>query len=244
MNKPLASLAFLFIFICSWSQDAADSTRSKKLKAEARISLNSNGIAYIPAFSLDKPAIIGSLSLQKGRFSYDPQLSYGLDLKPWIIDNWFHYKIVDRPVFEFKTGAVISSFFSEYETEDETVLQAQKYLAVEFVGSYKLTPTSSLAFTYLLDRGQDPGTVTGHFFNLQADKSDIHLGKKGLLSASLQLFYINYSGNEDGLFTAGNISASIRNVPFSIFVQAIQAFTSNITPFPPFKWNVGLVYTL
>ncbi|MBW1764900.1 MAG: hypothetical protein JRJ23_09210, partial [Deltaproteobacteria bacterium] len=234
----------LFVFTLGWSQESADSTRSKKLKAEASVSINSNGIAYVPAFSLDKPAIIGTSSLIKGRFSYDPQLSYGLDLKPWIIDNWFHYKIVDRPVFEFKAGAVISAFFSEYETEDETILQAQKYLAVEFISKYKFSPKTSLAFTYLLDRGQDPGTVTGHFFNLQADRSDFNIGRKGLLSASLQLFYINYTGNEDGLFTAAYVSASLRDIPFSIFGQAVQALTSNIDPFPPFKWNVGLAYTL
>ena len=244
MIKLLVSLVFLFVFSVSWSQEFADSTRSKKLKAEASVSINSNGIAYVPAFSLDNPAIIGTFSLIKGRFSYDPQLSYGLDLKPWIIDNWFHYKIVDRPVFEFKAGAVISAFFSEYETEDETILQAQKYLAVEFISTYKFSAKTSLAFTYLLDRGQDPGTVTGHFFNLQADRSDFNIGRKGLLSASLQLFYINYTGNEDGLFTAANVSASLRNIQFSIFGQVVQALTSNIDPFPPFKWNVGLAYTL
>ena len=244
MKKLFTSLIILSICTFSWSQRHADSTRSKKLKAEAKLSLNSNGIAYIPAFSLDKPAITGYFSLIKGRFSYDPQLSYGLDLKPWIIDNWFHYKIVDRPAFELRAGAIISAFFSEYETEDEPILQAQKYLGAELMGKYKFTPTSSLSFTYLLDRGQDPGTLSGHFFNLQADKSDINLGKRGLLSASLQIFYINYTGDNDGLFAAGNISASIRNIPFSIFFQAIQAIASNITPFPEFKWNVGLAYTL
>lgn len=244
MTKLLASLILCSLFTISWSQDSADSTRSKKLKAEATVSINSNGIAYIPAFSLDKPAIIGSFSLIKGRFSYDPQLSYSLELRPWIIDNWFHYKIIDRPVFEFRAGAVISSFFTDIETDDEVIHQAQKYLAVEFTGKYKFTPTTSLSLTYLLDRGQDPGTVTGHFFNLQGDKSDIKLGKRGLLSASLQLFYINYTGNEDGLFTAGNISFSLRNIPFAVFGQAIQAISSNIEPFPKFKWNVGLSYTL
>lgn len=244
MTKLLASLILCSLFTISWSQESADSTRSKKLKAEATVSINSNGIAYIPAFSLDKPAIIGSFSLIKGRFSYDPQLSYSLELRPWIIDNWFHYKIIDRPVFEFRAGAVISSFFTDIETDDEVIHQAQKYLAVEFTGKYKFNPTTSLALTYLLDRGQDPGTVTGHFFNLQGDKSDIKLGKRGLLSGTLQLFYINYTGNEDGLFTAGNISFSLRNIPFAVFGQAIQAISSNIEPFPKFKWNVGLSYTL
>jgi hypothetical protein len=244
MIKLLAPLAFLFVFTLTWSQENPDSTRSKKLKAEAKVSINSNGIAYVPAFSLDKPAIIGTFSLIKGRFSYDPMLAYGLDLKPWIIDNWFHYLIVDRPVFELKAGAVIAAFFSEYETEDETILRAQKYLGLEFTGKYKFNSKTSLALTYLLDRGQDPGTTQGHFINLQADRSDFEIGKKVLLSATLQLFYINYTGNADGLFTAAYVSASLRDIPFFIFGQAIQALTSNIEPFPPFKWNVGLAYTL
>jgi len=243
MMKLLATLIFLIISTISWSQEHADETR-RKLKAEAKLSLNSNGIAYIPAFSLDKPAIIGSFSLVKNRFSYDPLLSYSLDLRPWIIDNWFHYKIIDKPAFEFKVGAVISAFFSEVETPNEVVHQAQKYYAAEFIGKYKFSTKSSLAFTYLIDRGQDPGTLMGHFFNLQAEKSEIHLGKKGLLNASLQIFYIEYTGNNDGLFVAGNVSASIRNVPFAILFQAIQALDSNIIPFPGFKWNVGLSYTL
>jgi len=244
MIKLFAPLVFLFIFTPTWSQDNADNTRSKKLHAEASLSINSNGIAFVPAFTLDKPALIGAFSLIKGRFSYDPILAYGLDLKPWIVDNWFHYLIVDRPVFEFTVGAVISTFFSEYEIEDETILQAQKYLGLEFMGKYKFNQRTSLAFTYLLDRGQDSGTTQGHFFNLQADRSDFELGRKVLLSASLQLFYINYTGNSDGLFTAAYVSASIREIPFSIIGQAIQALTSNIEPFPPFKWNVGLAYTL
>jgi hypothetical protein len=68
MNKFLASLLLLLIFSVSWSREWADSTKSK-LEAKATLSINSNGIAYIPAFSLDKPAIIGTLSLVKGRFS-------------------------------------------------------------------------------------------------------------------------------------------------------------------------------
>lgn len=244
MKKQLSSLVLIFIFTLSWSQESSDSIRSKKLEAEAKVSLNSNGIAYVPAFSLDKPAIIGTFSLIKNRFSYDPALYFSMDLRPWIIDNWFHYKIIDRPVFEFKLGGVISAFFSELETPEGVIYQTQKYLAAEFIAKYKFTPLSSLSFTYLIDRGQDPGTITGHFFNLQADRSDISLGKKGLLSASLQIFYLDYTGDNDGLFVAGNVSASIRNVPFAIFFQAVQGISSNITPFPGFKWNVGLSYTL
>ena len=161
-----------------------------------------------------------------------------------IIGAYFVDKIVDRPVFEFKVGGVIAAFFSELETPEGVIHQTQKYLAAEFIGKYKFTPLSSLSFTYLIDRGQDPGTITGHFFNLQVDRSDMKLGKKGLLSASLQIFYLNYTGDNDGLFAAGNVSASLRNVPFAVFFQGVQGISSNITPFPSFKWNVGLSYTL
>ncbi len=243
MRKLLISLAVLSIFGTGWSREGPDSTKHK-LHAEAKVSLNSNGIAYVPAFSLDKPAIIGSLSLMKNRFSYDPALYYGLDLRPWIIDNWFHYKIIDRPSFEWKAGAVISAFFSELETTEGVIHQTQKYLAAEMTAKYRLSPFTALSFTYLIDRGQDPGTLKGHFFNLQADRSHIPMGKKGLLSASLQVFYLEYTGSNDGLFTAANVSATLRNVPFALFFQAIQALDSNITPFPGFKWNLGLSYTL
>lgn len=243
MIKSLAFLLFLLLFSVSLAQDPDDG-KGSLLEAEAKISLNSNGIAYIPAFSLDKPAVIGALSLKKGRFSYDPQLSYGLNLKPWIIDNWFHYRIVDRSVFELKAGGVFSAFFSELETPDEPVLQVQKYLAAELVASYNFAPFSSLAFTYLIDRGQDPGTLNGHFFNLQAERSGIRLGQKGILLASLQVFYINYTGHNDGLFTAANLWASVRDFPFSVFFQGIQDLWTNMDPSPAFKWNVGLAYAI
>jgi hypothetical protein len=115
---------------------------------------------------------------------------------------------------------------------------------VEFKGVYKISTNSSLSLTYLYDRGQDPGTLIGHYINVGVERSEINIGKSVLLSATLDLFYINYTGNNDGLFITPKISSLLRNVPFSIFFQAIQALNSNISPFPGFKWNIGLAYTL
>lgn len=244
MIKKMAPLILLFVCTLCWSKEEADSIKTKPLKASANVSVNSNGIAYIPAFSLDKPAFIGTLSLEKGRFSYDPYLAYSLELRPWIVDNWFHYRIVDRPSFELKVGGVFSAFFSEYETSDEpeTIWQVQKYFAVEATASYKFNPLTALSFTYLHDMGQDPGTLTGDFFNLQVDRNQIPIGKKILLDARLQAFYLNYTGENDGLFMAAYLGATIRNIPVSLFFQGIQALQSNIEPFPEFKWNLGLAY--
>jgi hypothetical protein len=234
---------FLFIFTLSYSVEKADSSKTK-LKAGATVSLNSNGIASIPAFSLDKPAIIASISLVKNRFSYDPTLAYGLDLRPWFIDNWLHYKIIENPAFELTAGFNISTFGTKYVLPEGSIWEAQRYFAYSITGVYKFSSKNSLTIAYWNDRGQEKGTIKGHFFNLVGERSDISIGNNVLLSVALQLFYINYDGNNDGLFVSSKVSSSVRNVPFSIFFQATQALNSNISPFPGFRWNIGLSYTL
>jgi len=238
-------MTFLFIFIITFSQEKADSSKTKtKLKAAASVSLNSNGIASIPAFSLGKPAIIGAFSLTKNRFSFDPVLAYSLEMKPWFIDSWLHYKLIRIPAFELRTGFNFSTFFSEYKLPDETLLQGQRYFALALEAMYKISPNSSLTFMYWRDMGQEPGTISGHFFNLVGDRSDIKIGKSIVMDLNVQLFYISYDGDNDGLFVTPKISAAVINVPFTLYLQATQAISSNVSPWPGFKWNIGLSYIL
>jgi hypothetical protein len=187
---------------------------------------------------------MASASLGKNRFSYDPTLAYGLDFKGWFIDSWLHYRLIDRPHFEFRPGFNFSTFFSDLKVEDETIRQTQRYFTIELTGVYKFSSNSSLTFGYWNDRGQDKGTLIGHFFNIIAERTDFRIGKSFLLSAAFQVFYIDYEGKNDGLFLSPKISGSLRKVPFAIFFQSIQALYSNITPFPGFRWNLGLAYTL
>ena len=92
--------------------------------------------------------------------------------------------------------------------------------------------------------GQEPGTISGNFFNLVGDRSDIRIGKNVNMALNLQLFYINYDGNNDGLFVTPKISAALTNIPFALYFQATQAISSNVSPWPGFNWNLGLAYTL
>jgi hypothetical protein len=241
--KLFVSAILLFICSVSFSIENTD-TLNSKLKAGCTISLNSNGIASIPSFSLDKPAIMASVTLAKGRFSYDPTLAYGLDLRPWFIDNWLHYRIVVKPKFELRTGFNISTFGSKYLLDEGSIHEAQRYFAFELSGTYKLTSKSILSLSYWNDRGQEPGTIKGHFLSIVGERSDIMLGEKVSIAANVMLFYINYTGNEDGLFSSPKISSYVRNIPFSLYFQGTQAIQSNIDPFPGFRWNVGLSYTL
>lgn len=236
-------LLFIFVSTISWSKEPDDSTKTK-LKAGAVVSLNSNGMASIPAFSLGKPAIIAAISLSKNRFSYTPTLAYGLDLRPWFIDNWLNYKIIRKPKFELTAGFNLSTFGSKYNLPDGSILEAQRYFAYAMTGVYKLSDKNSLTIAYWNDNGQEKGTLRGHFINFLAERNEMNIGNNVLFSAALQIFYINYDGNNDGLFVAPKISTSVRNIPFSLFLQATQAINSNISPFPGFRWNIGISYTL
>jgi hypothetical protein len=243
MIKSSFLIIFIFTFTAGFSQENADSTR-RSLKTDANVSINSNGIASIPAFSLGDPAIIASVSLARNRFSYDPVLAYSIEMKPWFIDNWLHYKIIRSRSFDLRAGFNFSTFFSENKLPDRTILQGDRYFALELAAVYRPTKNSSLTFMYWNDRGQEKGTIKGHFFNLQGEIYNIRLGNRIIMMAGTQLFVINYDGNNDGLFVSPKISLSARNLPFSLYWQATQVIESNIDPDPGFKWNIGLAYTL
>jgi hypothetical protein len=234
-------LPFIFIFAFSFSMEKADSAKSH-VKLTGNISLNSNGFAPVPSFSLDAPALITAISVTKGRFSYDPQIAYGLNFKPWIIDNWLHYRIISNSSFELRTGIDFSMFFSNLDVEDYQVLQGQQYITLELAGIYKISPKSSITLWYWDDNGFGHGSIDGAFINMVYDRSDIKIGKKMLLSVNCQFYYVGYTGNNDGLFITPKISSAVRNIPISLFLQVTQALSSNIEPFPGFRWNLGVAY--
>ena len=242
MRKPIF-LFFILIATTVFSQ-STDTENAKKLKASGSFSINTNGVASVPAFTLGDPAFITSVSIAKGRFSYDPVLGYGLNLKPWFFDNWLHYKFIARPIFEMRAGFNYSTYFSEYTTLEETVLQGQRYFTFALEAFYTFKPKNSLQFAWWNDRGQEPGTIQGNYLSVAFERTEIEVAKKLLLSANGQVFYINYSDNNDGLFVTAKVSAAVKNIPLLLYFHGIQAITSNFEPFPGFKLNVGLAYVL
>jgi hypothetical protein len=242
--NPRLIVSFLFIGISAaiYTQDYIGSEK-KELKATLSTSLNSNGIASIPAFSLGAPAFIASAQLVKGRLSFDPVLAYGIDMKPWYLDSWFHYMIINRSRFRLRTGYNFSNFFSEYKLPDKTLMQSERYWAFEIAGMINLSTNTILTLMYWRDSGRDPGTIKGHFINGMIDYNNIPLGKHLISNINLMLFYVAYDGPNDGLFISPKVAAGPVKVPFQLFIQATQPFSTNISPNPGFRWNAGVAFT-
>jgi hypothetical protein len=234
--------ALILVSVPVYCQDDSDSTRHP-LKVSGTISFNTNGMAAVPAFAYGKPVFSSNISFKKNRFSFDPQYAYGLNIKPWILDNWFHYMLVVQPKFELRTGVNVSMFFSELKTPDEDVWRGQRYTTLELAGKYKLPNKRSLGLMFWYDIGLDPGTIKGYFLNFVFEQTDIRIGKQLLFAANVQTFYIDYTGLNDGLFISPTITVSRRHFPVSLYCQGLQAITSNMSPFPSFQVNFGIGYS-
>jgi hypothetical protein len=239
--KSMFFVLFLISFSGAFASEAQDSTKNK-LSAAASVSINSNGIASIPAFSLGAPAIIAIVNLNKGRFSYDPVLAYSIDMKPWYFDSWLHYRIIRRTKFELRTGFNFSNFFSHVNLNGQDMIKGERYWAGELAGFFKTSSKNILSLMYWSDNGIDPGSIRGHYISLEDNLINIPIGRRLLFGAGLQLFMISYDGDNDGVFVSPKLSLGIRETPVSVFFQATQEIESNIVPHPGFKWNVGANY--
>ncbi|HVN58665.1 MAG TPA: hypothetical protein VMT63_10230 [Bacteroidales bacterium] len=233
-------LALIPLIVCS--AQPADSA-SGKIKITASLSINSNGMNPIPAFALGKPAATASISAVAGRFSYDPGLAYGLDAKPWYIDNWFHFIIINRTHFKLRTGINFSMFFSEKSITNEKFLEGVRYWTGDLEGIFIFNPSTSVVLSYWSDNGQEHGTLTGHFVSLTGEKNSIGLGKSVKMTASVQVFMISYDGPNDGVFVSPKVSFFYRKCPLSVYSQFNQPVKTDIVPYPGFQWNIGAAYT-
>ncbi len=107
------------------------------------IILTSNGISQIPAYSLDKPAISAFFYLKLKRFSYEPDINYGIDGRPWGMGNSFMYLITDKKKLKFKSGLALGLAFSYPEVlqggEMVKINKSERYLIAKLIPSYLIS---------------------------------------------------------------------------------------------------------
>ena len=86
------SLKLLFLVLHTWMASIPLDSLKTPLTIHGNIQLTNNAISPVPSFSLGKPALLTTLYLQKGRFSFSPEFNFDLQAKPWSVNTWLRYQ--------------------------------------------------------------------------------------------------------------------------------------------------------
>jgi hypothetical protein len=233
------------LLVSSFLVSAQTDSTKKVWQFHGNIQVNNNGISPVPAFSLGKPALMATLFVKKGGFTYSPEFNYGADGKPWVMNQWFRYQWT-RGNWAYRAGLNFSLFFGREKVlrDNKTAIIAKlnQYTALEGGLSYKLSDKNSLGLTYWNSYGLDYGSVkSGHFVMLSAAFTQIPLSKSLFLHLRPNLFYLNNKIPYEGLFASAIVSVSHKKYPFSIFTQGVKPLW--VAQTTKSNWNYGLNYT-
>lgn len=227
-------LLIIIFLICnslhSFSQKA-DSTKPIK-HFSGTASITNNGIALVPNFSLEKPAVLFIMSLGGQRFSFDPDIRFGLDGKPWTMLFWARYKLLTKTKFRLHTGTHLGINYRYTPIEINNIPTkntiARRYLAAELAPNYFFTKNISVGVYYLYSRGLDNGTTkNNHFVTLNANFSHLALTKDYYLRFNPQVFYLYQDGRE-GYYTTGLVALAKNNFPLSLSYLVNKRISGNI----------------
>ena len=128
------------------------------------IQLTNNGISLVPTFSLGDPALLFDLKLVKGRHSFEPDMRFALEGKPWAFIFWYRYQAVRSGKFSLRVGAHPAINFRTIDVvkdgEETRVIQARRYLTAEIAPGYDLGEHLRVGLYYLTAVGFDQGVYS------------------------------------------------------------------------------------
>ena len=244
-GKTLSLFVLLAVAHRSLSQ-SPDSTKQSGHFGGA-VSVTNNGISLIPTFSLGKPAAIFDLSVGGRKLSFEPQLRFGLDGKPWTFLFWWRYKLASTNRFRLTIGAHPALNFKPSPTTAATgevneMLVTRRYVAGELAPNYALTRTVSVGMYYLYSHGLDPGTTKNtHFLTVNTTLSNIRLSNQLFLRVTPQVYYLKLD-EQDGFYVTSAVTLTKRNFPLTLSVIVNKTIQTRITASKDFVWNATLMY--
>lgn len=237
-------VTFLLLVLKSFAQQL-DSTKNIS-HFSGTVSITNNGISLVPTFSLGKPAAIFNLSLGKKRLSFEPDMRFALEGKPWSFLFWWRYKLVQDKKFRFTVGAHPALNFKTSSVilngASKDLIIARRYLAAEFVPNYIVSKNISVGIYYLYSRGIDRDAPRNtHFLTLNSNFSAIKLVNKYFMKCVPQLYYLKQD-KLDGYYCTATLTLARRDCPFSVSSIVNKAIRTDIVS-KDFVWNLNLVYT-
>ncbi|NJB71376.1 hypothetical protein GGR42_001838 [Saonia flava] len=208
-------------------------------------SITHNGISLVPSFSLGDPAAIFDLKMTKGKFSFEPDMRFALEGKPWSFLFWFRYKAVQKERFSLRVGAHPAMNFRTVNIirngQTEDLIEARRYLAAEIVPNYKISDKVSVGAYYLRGKGFDDGVKQTNFLVLNSSFTNLFISETLYFNISPQVYYLTLDDDE-GYYAVAFITLAKKGFPLSISSILNKAIDTEIVPEDDFIWNVSLNY--
>ena len=236
-----------FLFAQSSLSQTVDSTKVLSHYAGSA-TITHNGISLIPTFSLGKPAAIFDLSLGKRNLSFEPQLRFALEGKPWSFIFWWRYKLLKTRKFSVNVGAHPSIVFKTITATNHDVsknlITAQRYLAGELSPNYFLSKNVSIGLYYLYSHGLEKDAPQNtHFLTINSNFSNIKLPHQFYLKFSPQVYYLKMD-KQGGFYATSTLTLAKRNFPLSISSILNKVIQTHISASKDFVWNLNLIYAV
>lgn len=244
IKTSLLSLILLMLAHFSYSQQADSSKRVTHFEAAA--SVTNNGISLLPTFTLGKPAVLFDMSVGR-RLTFEPQLRFSLEGKPWTFVFWWRYKLVRTDKFRINVGAHPALAFKPRLIESNGVTKeitvSQRYLAAELSPNYMLTKNISIGVYYLHGRGLEKDAIREtHFITVNSNFSNIKIAGKFFMKANPHIYYLKMD-DKGGFYFTSTIMLARQNFPISVSSTFNKVIDTDISASKPFLWNATLTYS-
>jgi hypothetical protein len=210
------------------------------------VTINTKGISTIPNLTLGKPAAIFAMTVGR-KISFDPELRFALEGKPWSFIFWWHYQILNTKKFQIRTGINPSVYFKPttitLDSTSNNILSAKRSLTGDLSVSYSLAKYFTIGPYYMYIRNFDQGMPANtHFLSLRGGFSNINFSKQFYMRFNPQLYYLKIDKNDGFYF---NATLTLLNHKFPVSVSALinKAIKTKISAGEDFLWNVGLIYS-
>lgn len=209
------------------------------------VSVTNNGFSLVPSFSLGDPALLFDLKFTKGEFSFEPDMRFALEGKPWSFLFWLRYKAIENKRFSLRIGAHPALNFRTVNVirngVSEELLESRRYLAAEIVPNYKISEKVSVGMYYLRGQGFDEGVKTTNFLVLNSSFNNLYISEQFYFNISPQVYYLT-TDDDKGYYAVAFITLVKKDFPLSISSILNKAIDTEIVPEDDFTWNISLVY--
>src|SRR5215218_3525482 len=242
-RRLLLVIPFFFLVQFCFSQKT-DST--KKLNHfGAAVSITNYGIAFVPAFSLGKPAVIFDMSAGR-RLSFDPQFRFAWDGKPWNFLFSWRYKLLSNTKFRLILGAHPSLTFRTVPISTDSVSTSmaivRRNLTTDLACNYLVAKNISLGVYYLYSYAVDNIAIRNtHLISVNSNFSNIKLSDHYFLRFAPQAYYLKQV-HYDGFYVASTLSLARNGFPLALSSILNKAIRTDIPGSQDFAWNLIITY--